>query len=56
MPVTVSGISSWVKPWQPAKALSPMSMTLPSAGIRLVLQPATRVLLSVWMRQLLLLW
>ena len=52
MLVTLSGIDMLTSPTRCSNALSPILVTLPSAGIMLSLHPATRVLLAVSIRQL----
>ena len=51
MLVTLSGIMMLVSPLQPENAEFPMLVTLPSDGMTLFLQPATKVLLFVSIRQ-----
>ena len=52
MIVTLSGIVTLVRLLQPAKAESPMLVTLPSLGITLVLHPKTNILVEVSIIQL----
>ena len=48
---TLEGMATEVREEQPRKASIPMEVTLPSVGITDALQPATRVLEAVSMRQ-----
>ena len=51
MEVTLLGIVMLVRLLQPENAPWPMEVTLPSVGITLFLQPATKVLLAVLIKQ-----
>ena len=52
MLVTESGITKLSRSAIPAKAASPMLVTLPSVGITLLAMPYIKVLLSVSIKQL----